>query len=79
MALVLAIVIIAVLVVYGLAMLLGRQILYPGFSRNAQKGARIPALAKGFTPQGVSYLEGENCTLICGYYPGSEASRIYLS
>lgn len=75
---VLAIVIIAVLVVYGLAMLLGRQILYPGFSRNAQKGARIPALAKGFTPQGVSYLEGENCTLICGYYPGSEASRIYM-
>ena len=75
---VLAIVIIAVLVVYGLAMLLGRQILYPGFSRNAEKGARIPALAKGFTPQGVSYLEGENCTLICGYYPGSEASRIYM-
>ena len=73
---VLAIVLIAVLVVYGLAMLLGKQILYPAFCRSAQKGAAIPALSEGFTPQGVSYLD--DCTLICGYYPGSEASRIYM-
>ncbi|MBQ3831515.1 MAG: hypothetical protein IJM52_01995 [Spirochaetales bacterium] len=73
---VLAIVLIAVLVVYGLAMLLGKQVMYPAFSRNAQKGVLIPALSKGFTPQGVSFLD--DCTLVCGYYPGSEASRIYM-
>ncbi|MBO4716862.1 MAG: hypothetical protein J5599_03110 [Spirochaetales bacterium] len=71
-------VIIVFLVVYGLAMLFGRQILYPGFSRYAEKGVRIPGLSEGFTPQGVSFLEEADCTLICGYYPGSEASRIYL-
>ena len=75
---VLAIVLLAVLCVYGLAMLFGRQVLYPEFTRSSEKGAAIPGLSKGFTPQGVSYLEGENCTLICGYYPGSEASRIYM-
>ena len=64
---VLAIVLIAVLVVYGLAMLLGKQILYPAFCRSAQKGAAIPALSEGFTPQCVSYLD--DCTLICGYFP----------
>ena len=71
-------VLLAILVVYGVAMLLGKQILYPDFSRQAKKGVLIPDLSKGFTPQGVSYLDSEECTLICGYYPGSEASRIYM-
>ena len=75
---ILAIMILAILIIYGLAMLLGRQILYPKFSSQAEKWVRIPALSKGFTPQGVSYLEEEGCTLICGYYSGSEASRIYM-
>ncbi|MBP5552094.1 MAG: hypothetical protein J6X41_01795, partial [Spirochaetales bacterium] len=75
---VLAFVVFAILVVYGVAMLLGKWILYPDFSRQAEKGVLIPDLSKGFTPQGVSYLDGEECTLICGYYPGSEASRIYM-
>ena len=75
---VLAFVVFAILVVYGVAMLLGKWILYPDFSRQAEKGVLIPDLSRGFTPQGVSYLEGEDCTLICGYYPGSEASRIYM-
>ena len=71
-------IILAIHVVYGVAMLLGKQILYPDFSRQAKKGVLIPDLSKGFTPQGVSYLDSEECTLICGYYPGSEASRIYM-
>ena len=75
---VLVIFILVILVVYGLAMLLGKQVLYPGFSRHARKGVLIPDLKEGFTPQGVSYIEDEGCTLICGYYPGSEASRIYM-
>ena len=75
---VLAIIIFAILVIYGIAMLVGKQVLYPDFSRLAEKGVRIPALTKGFTPQGVSYLEDEECTLICGYYSGNEASRIYM-
>lgn len=70
--------VLVILVVYGLAMLLGRQVLYPAFSRHAKKGVLIPDLKKGFTPQGVSYIEDEGCTLICGYYQGSEASRIYM-
>jgi len=73
---VLAIVLLAVLCVYGLAMLFGRQVLYPEFTRSSEKGAAIPGLAKGFTPQGVSFLD--DCILICGYCPGKEASRIYL-
>ena len=75
---ILAIIIFAILVIYGIAMLVGKQVLYPDFSRLAEKGVRIPALTKGFTPQGVSYLEDEECTLICGYYSGNEASRIYM-
>ena len=75
---VLAIIVLVILLVYGIAMLLGQRVLYPDFSRNARKGALIPDLSRGFTPQGVSYIDDEQCTLICGYYPGSEASRIYL-
>jgi hypothetical protein len=75
---VLAIIILVILIVYGFAMILGRQILYPDFIRIAEKGVGIPALSEGFTPQGVSYLDVEGCTLICGYYPGNEASRIFM-
>ena len=75
---VLAIIILVIIIVYGFAMLLGTQILYPDFIRIAEKGVVIPALSEGFTPQGVSYLDGEGCTLICGYYPGNEASRIFM-
>ncbi len=70
--------ILAILIIYGFAMLFGKNILYPKFSSQADKWVKIPALSKGFTPQGVSYLEKEGCTLICGYYPGNEASRIYM-
>lgn len=73
---VLGIILLLVLAVYGFAMLLGRQLLYPTFSRTAQKGIDIPGLSKGFTPQGVSCI-GEQ-TLVCGYMPGSQASRIYV-
>ena len=75
---VLAVIVLVVLVVYGFAMLLGSRILYPDFTRNADKWVEIPALSKGFTPQGVSYVDGAGCTLICGYYPGNQASRIYM-
>lgn len=70
--------ILAILIIYGFAMLFGKNILYPKFSRQADKWVKIPALSKGFTPQGVSYLGKESCTLICGYYSGNEASRIYM-
>ena len=72
----LGIILLVVLTVYGFAMLLGKQLLYPSFSRNAQKGIDIPGLAKGFTPQGVSHVG--DYTLLCGYFSGSQASRIYV-
>ena len=75
---VIVVLILVVLVVYGLAMLFGKQVLYPEFTRVAEKGALIPDLSESFTPQGVSYIDDAHCTLICGYYPGSEASRIYM-
>ena len=72
----LGIILLLVLAVYGFAMLLGKQLLYPTFSRSAQKGIDIPGLSKGFTPQGVSYVG--DYTLVCGYFPGSQSSRIYV-
>ncbi|MBO4411887.1 MAG: hypothetical protein J5794_06870, partial [Lachnospiraceae bacterium] len=73
----LGIIVAAVLVLYGVVWLFGGKVLYPEFYSKAEKAADIPDLWKDFVPQGVTAVEGSDETIICGYMPGSQNSRIY--
>ncbi len=71
------IVLAAIIGVYVL-LLFSTPVFYSGFSKISEKHVSIPGLKEGFVPQGVSRMEKESLTVICGYMPGDENSRIYL-
>ena len=64
-----------VILLYALFCLIAPRFVYPGFYRYAEKVSVIPDLWAGFIPQGVT-TASDGTTLICGYMPGDEASRI---
>ena len=74
---IIGIALVAVIAVYTVLVLFGNSIFHQAFFAKAETGSEIPGLTDGFTPQGVTTLEGSDETLICGYMPGSENSRIY--
>lgn len=53
------------------------RINYYEFYRTANKEFRIPGLAAGFTPQGLT-VDDEGTFLTCGYMKDGSASRIYV-
>ncbi|MBO4678569.1 MAG: hypothetical protein J5626_02770 [Lachnospiraceae bacterium] len=53
-------------------------VVYSKFFKASEKHASIPGLKDGFVPQGVSWMEKEALTIMCGYMPGDENSRMYL-
>ena len=69
-------VLIGLILLYVLFCLIAPRFVYPGFYRYAGREAAIPDLWSGFIPQGVTSAP-DGTTLICGYMPGDEASRIY--
>ena len=64
------------ILLYALFCLIAPRFVYPGFYRYAERVAVIPDLWSEFIPQGVT-TASDGTTLICGYMPGDEASRIY--
>lgn len=49
---------------------------YPAFYHNAKPAAKLPGLAEGFIPQGVSFDAQTQTTLVCGYLEEG-VSRLY--
>ncbi|MCR4906500.1 MAG: hypothetical protein K6A33_10510 [Clostridiales bacterium] len=74
--LILLIVLAGLILLYALFCLIAPRFFYPEFFRYAEKVAVIPDLWGGFIPQGVT-TASDGTTLICGYMPGDQPSRIY--
>ena len=51
---------------------------YKEFDVIAKKEFNIPGLETSFVPQGMTYVESENCFLIAGYMSDGSASRVYV-
>lgn len=68
------IIILAVALIWNFTL---RGLIYRDFFNASSARERIPGLISGFVPQGVTYLDRDSCTLICGYMPGESPSRIY--
>lgn len=47
------------------------------FFNNAQEEFAIPGLDEHFVPQGLSFVDGEDEFLVCGYMNNNQPSRIY--
>ena len=71
------IIIAAVLIIYACVWFLSNPIVHGDFMKNTEKLGRIPDLLGGFTPQGMTAIEGTDTYLICGYMSGNANSRIY--
>ena len=71
------IVLAALVLVYTAVCLFAGPLVYPDFYGKAERGAKIPDLWNDFVPQGVTAFEGSDETLVCGYMPGGQNSRIY--
>jgi len=74
---ILIIIVAVILAAYALAVV-SKPIVYSEFYKASQKFVNIPGLKENFVPQGVSRLEKEGITLICGYMTGDQNSRLYL-
>lgn len=72
------IVLLSMIVCYVLFLLISPPMVYGRFYGISEKQVHIPGLLGGFVPQGVSHADEEGITVICGYMPGEENSRIYL-
>ena len=72
------IVLLALIVCYTLFRLISPPVVYGDFYKISAKQVKIPGLLGGFVPQGVTHADEEGITLICGYMPGEENSRIYM-
>ena len=72
------IVVVAILALYAGFWFISTPVFYGDFAKNATKLGLIPDLIiDGFTPQGMTAVEGGDTYMICGYMSGKENSRIY--
>ena len=51
---------------------------YKNFYAHATQEFEVPGLDEGFTPQGLTHYDNENCFLVSGYMKDGSASRIYV-
>ena len=75
--LVILLILAGLILAYALFCAVAPRFFYPEFYPYAYKVAAIPDLWADFIPQGVTYSPYDGSTLICGYMPGDQASRIY--
>ena len=70
--------VLAALAAVYILLLVSAPVFYSGFYKISEKQVTIPGLSEGFVPQGVSRVEDQGLTVICGYMPGEENSRLYF-
>ena len=72
------IIVVAIIALYAGFWFISTPVFYGDFAKNATKLGLIPDLIiDGFTPQGMTAVEGGDTYMICGYMSGKENSRIY--
>lgn len=72
------IVVFAILAVYVGFWFISVPVFYGDFAKDSIKLGAIPDLIiDGFTPQGMTAVDGSDVYMICGYMSGKENSRIY--
>ncbi|MBR6050195.1 MAG: hypothetical protein IKP68_03205 [Clostridia bacterium] len=67
----------AILLLYVGFCFISNHVLHGEFMKNTEKLGKIPDLLGGFTPQGMTAVEGTDVYMICGYLSGDANSRIY--
>lgn len=76
-AVILLLVVVCLFLLAIIAFNIYHKVNYKEFYKAASKEYNIPGLGKGFVPQGLSYTEGMDAYLTCGYMKSGSASRIY--
>jgi len=77
-ALTAVIIVVAILAAYVGFWFISTPVFYGKFAKDSTKLGLIPDLIiDGFTPQGMTAIEGSDVYMICGYMSGKNNSRIY--
>ena len=72
------IIVVAILALYAGFWFISTPVFYGDFAKDSIKLGAIPDLIiDGFTPQGMTAVEGSDTYMICGYMSGKNNSRIY--